>query len=654
MGESTVEKTFATNCGYSLILSNFHRWHPDPPPLALKRPEPPLRVLTISPRCSSSATCRLSALEAQKLRASRFVLGDSRGNLRLAGASPPFQDPNLDKKQKKNHTSKLQELALLLPLALKTSNKKLTKKEILLHILHYIHFLQRSINVAKSLLSFYMADGEGAQGGLGQNPAAASTRPRYSTPSSSPFSAQSHFRGGCRKPQKKKLIRASEHHTRTQSPRRCLVLGKTKKEELSCPDQQGGSIMGLATPLSSSDRCHFPKSELSLPQDDRKESRSQQMLPDVAENKVHCTISGCFCRSSPLPEEPHTAWEAQVGDESIHFLIRTQNYARQKLLHYNSRDKMNKELPDADPWLPTWNPVDSPQGSPLNLGPHRIDDWNATRHPREILNLSPSLFSNPGKLPPKQLLDDGTEYLTQGALFEDTLLDPVTVPVTCKLEVPQNDTAPGTPEDSPDLQSRFQSSVTLDHCYLSLSDNSKTSSSSSEETDTESAPIEQPEGLPSSSDDGDYTWTPTRKASTVSTAGKKARKGQGVRAPMKPRENKKAPCSTLKKKCVNGFIMFCRMNRKQYIRACPGTASTAATKELAQLWRMMTPQEQRPYCIKARRFSRQHNRNVKQAHSSSEDDNGDIPKPFYQLLAEKARKAQGVPENPYRLPLPRE
>lgn len=30
-------------------------------------------------------------------------------------------------------------------------------------------------------------------------------------------------------------------------------------------------------------------------------------------------------------------------------------------------------------------------------------------------------------------------------------------------------------------------------------------------------------------------------------------------------------------------------------RACPGTASTAATKELAQLWRRMTLEERRPY-----------------------------------------------------------
>lgn len=30
-------------------------------------------------------------------------------------------------------------------------------------------------------------------------------------------------------------------------------------------------------------------------------------------------------------------------------------------------------------------------------------------------------------------------------------------------------------------------------------------------------------------------------------------------------------------------------------RTCPGTASTAATKELARLWRVMTLRERRPY-----------------------------------------------------------
>nr|XP_008507686.1 PREDICTED: uncharacterized protein LOC103542522 [Equus przewalskii] len=177
-----------------------------------------------------------------------------------------------------------------------------------------------------------------------------------------------------------------------------------------------------------------------------------------------------------------------------------------------------------------------------------------------------------------------------GVLFEEVFSDPALSPSACALEAPQKDA--------------------------------------------------QAQSLQSSSDeDGDYTWTPTRRASTLSPAGRKARKGRAGRGPVKPKEKKKAlGAGQTKKKCVNGFIMFCRMNRKQYIRTCPGTASTAATKELARLWRVMTLRERRPYCIKARRFSRQHNRIVKQDSSSSEDDDWETPKPFYQLLAEKARR----------------
>lgn len=77
-----------------------------------------------------------------------------------------------------------------------------------------------------------------------------------------------------------------------------------------------------------------------------------------------------------------------------------------------------------------------------------------------------------------------------------------------------------------------------------------------------------PEGPKSTSDeDGDYTWTPTRRVSTLPSARRKTRKGRASRGPVKAKKNKKAPCPTqTKKKCVNGFIMFCRMNRKQYIR----------------------------------------------------------------------------------------
>ncbi|XP_042776429.1 meiosis initiator protein isoform X3 [Panthera leo] len=491
-----------------------------------------------------------------------------------------------ERRQRKNHTSKLQELALLLPMALKKGTKKLTKKEILLHVLHYIQYLQKNIDVAKALLKFHTANGEGGLGGLVRNPAVGPAKLRRSTPSRSPHWRKSRLQGGCRKPRKKKLTGSSERQTRAQKPRRCLALDKPEKWVTPSPEQQGGNVGRTTTPSRCTTSSNHPKAASALPQDDRKGGRSRLTLLDMAENSIHCDIS----RSS------------------------------------------------------------------LALGPPQVNSWAVTGHPSEILGLSPSLFSSPGNTLPEQILEDGTEYLMQG-LFEEVFLDPESPLPDGLLGVPQNKETPSeAPKDPPDSHSLCQSSVSLDHCYLSLSENSNApSSSSSENTDEESVwrQLEDdeadPERLQSSSDeDRDYTWTPTRRAATQPSAGRKARKGragkgQVGRGQAKPKENKKPPCPTqMKKKCVNGFIMFCRMNRKQYIRACPGTASTAATKELAQLWRVMTQQERRPYCVKARRFSLQHNRIVKQDSSSSDDEDWGTPKPFYQLLAEKARSSSDL------------
>ncbi|XP_068383182.1 meiosis initiator protein [Eschrichtius robustus] len=562
-----------------------------------------------------------------------------------------------DRRQRKNHTNRLQELALLLPVALRTGAKKLTKKEILLHVLHYIHYLQRSIDAARALLEFHTADGNGGLGGLGWKLAAGPAKWRHSTPSSTPHSHKSHLWGGCRKPRKKKLAQASERQTRAQNPRRSLALDKPEKQVTPSPDKRGGNMVGTITPPRCLDSCSHPKAVSSPSQGDRKGGRSWLTLLHVAENSVHCDVStsdrdvgfqkpaGCCCKNSAQDAGPYPAFEAQQGVERIYFLNRTQPRPRQKLV-YDYSEEVDKESPDADPWLPAWTPKGSNHGSPLTLGPPQIDNWKATGHPSEILGLSPSLFSSPGKLQPEQILEDGTEYLTQ-ALSEEVFLDPASSPSACTLEGPQKkDTPPEAPKDLPDSHSQCRSLVSLDHCYLSLSENSKVSSSpSSEDTDTDSARRQQEdtqanlEGLQSSSDeDEDYTWTPAQRASALRAAGRKARKGRAGRGLVKPKESKQAPCPTqMKKKCINGFIMFCRMNRKQYIRACPGTASTSATKELAQLWRMMTLKERRPYCTKARRFSRRHNRIVKKGSSSSEDEDWEPPKPFYQLLAEKAR-----------------
>ncbi|XP_020953211.1 basic helix-loop-helix and HMG box domain-containing protein 1 [Sus scrofa] len=586
-------------------------------------------------------------------------------------------------------------------MALKTGTKKLTKKEILLHVLNYIQFLQKSIDVAKALLELHTTAGKGGLGGLGQNPTEGPARWRYSTPSSSLHSHKSRLRGACQKPRKKKLARASERQTRAQNPRRCLALDKPKKQATPSPDRKGGNGYGRVCTTTTTTLAWRA---VYLPASVRISIAIQ--LKDFTFLKA----SGCCGKNAAQGVDlASPAFEAQQGLERIHLLTKTQASPRQKLVFYDPSEEVDKESPDADPWLPAWSPEGCPHGSPLALGPPQIDNWSLTGHPSEILGLRPSLFSSPGKLLPEQILEDGPEDLSQ-ALFAEAYLDPASSPSACGLQGPEKDTPPGGSEDPPDSHSLCQSSFSLDHCYLSLSENSRALSSPSSEatdtdtdsdTDSERRPQEgaeaDREGPPSSSnedEDGDYTWTPTRRATALPAAGRKARKGRAGRGPVRPKESKKAPCPPqTKKKCVNGFIMFCRMNRKQYIRwltqssatlsprppaqlpwsglcpsssllchfcfgatkerpsyqasleeqagcllgACPGTASTAATKELAQLWRVMTLQERRPYCIKARRFSRQHNRIVKQDSSSSEDEDWETPKPFYQLLAEKAR-----------------
>lgn len=164
--------------------------------------------------------------------------------------------------------------------------------------------------------------------------------------------------------------------------------------------------------------------------------------------------------------------------------------------------------------------------------------------------------------------------------------------------IPSQDTPPQAPEDLSDSHSLCLSSVSPGH--LSLSEDSQASfipSSEGMDTDMDtelvwrqqvrgtaievgpsspasshlSAPTQEaqahPEDLKFSSDeDGDYTWTPTRRASTLPSARRKSSRGQADGGPT-TLKNEKASCPTQqKKKCVNGFIMFCRMNRKQYIR----------------------------------------------------------------------------------------
>ncbi|XP_051063165.1 meiosis initiator protein [Phodopus roborovskii] len=528
-----------------------------------------------------------------------------------------------DRKDKKNHTNKLRELALLIPVTMKTRNKKHTKKEILLRVLHYIQYLQRSIDVAKALLKLHGSNNKG----LSRNPSTGPTRRRHSTPSSSPKSC---LWGTCSRP-RKKFTRVSERPTWPQKPRRSLALDQPENLVTAHPGQKEENGEGATYPRDLSPGTH-PTTAPALSEGDG--GGSQLVFLDMAQNIVAYDITSDH-GAGAQHGEPDIDVKAQSRVQRPYLLTRTQPCLRQKLFLCTPSER-DKEASDIDPWLPAWTSEDSPNGSPLASGSSQTNTWHVTNYLSEILGLSSSLFSSPSKTLPGHILEDGDYFLTEGLLEAS--------PADCELEGSQEK---DTPSEGPLGPSNFQSSVSLDHCYLPLSENIEvlsSSSSSSESTDTDSLWGQETP----SDEDRDYTWTPTRESSGLLAAGKKAKKVQASQGPVKPKDNRKACPGQVKKKCVNGFIMFCRMNRKQYIRACPGTASTAATKELAQLWRGMTLEERRPYCTKARRFSRQHNRIVKRESSSSEDDDGQTPKPFYQLLAERAQVSLGLAS----LPLP--
>ncbi|XP_074073515.1 meiosis initiator protein [Macrotis lagotis] len=528
-----------------------------------------------------------------------------------------------ERKRRQNYTNTLQELALLLPVPLQASNKKLTKKEILLHVLHYIGHLQRSIDVTRSLLLFKLTGKE--EGRVG----------------------------------------AKDLH-----PHLTVVRGPFQPVEESTPNRgQEGDIGG--TTLLRRHLAPYQHLKSWLPSS---HDGAELTLLEMAEGTVHLCLATCGGGPGAQEEDPYPFFEAQMtigGGEWLPPHPPREPLLRQELVFYDScEEEEEEEAVDTGPWLSVWPPEGNSGGSPL-VGSSRTRSWLEVGQSSKELGLSPSLFTSPGRLLPGNILQEGTESLTQ-ALFEDVCLSPQSSFPTSLPEALQKkpqDLDPSAPGGSLHSLNLFQSAFSLDHCYLSLSETSKIDSSpSSRVTELVSlwnrrqeASQSTPDGFLSSSDeDGDCTWTPTKRASPLPTSGRKRRRsragggGNSGSSLGRHKESKKAHCPfQLKKKCVNGFIMFCRLNRKQYIRACPGTASTAATKELAHLWRAMTKQERRPYCIKARKFSRQHNRIVRQDCSSEEDDRLS-PKPFHLLLAEKALSSPGLmcPSFPLGSPLP--
>ncbi|XP_077174644.1 meiosis initiator protein isoform X2 [Paroedura picta] len=490
-----------------------------------------------------------------------------------------------DRKKCNNYTSTLKELVQMLPVPLRTSSKRLTKKEILLRVLRYIEHLQTSIDSARSLLQ--VRCGEQKAGGSEQMIPSALKRRRETTPRGKKTKSP----GVCKKPRKTRRTRRSERRGVSKKVCKCLTLdpgkgvspaGAHREESLSSAED--------ASYVPSLSQKHYP----FLPSFQDSGPGSHWPLNanfrDITKNGVPSRASDWHLGSSQEEIKDRSVFSACVAQAAydelrhysegpVHSLI-----GQELVYYYSSCEEEEEEGSRTSPWLSTQSPEGVSQGNVLLCSP-RI---GAQSNTCSDLGLSPSLFSSPARLLPTYVLQGVQEELSP-VLFEDVHLSPQILSGALL---------------------RKEAAHTRPECVVSSSD-----------------------------ENSDSTWTPCKRAKP-SQGSRQKKKKVGRRQKHRPVVCDKRINSSplqLKKKCVNGFIMFCRLNRKHYIRACPGMASTAATRELAQLWRMMTKQERKPYCMKARRFSRLNNRIVRDDFSSEEEEEDlEPPKPFHLLLAEKS------------------
>ncbi|XP_048358040.1 meiosis initiator protein isoform X2 [Sphaerodactylus townsendi] len=544
----------------------------------------------------------------------------------LQPSSKNCKQDSSDRKESNNYTSTLRELAQMLPVPLRTSSKRLTKKEILLRVLRYIEHLQTSIHSARSLLQHRCGEQKGESEQM--SPSALKRRRRETTPRGKKTKAPV----VCKKPRKARRIPKSERRGASKKACKCLPLEPEEdffptdphREESLSNAEDASSVPSLSQkqyPFLPSFQdpgpaAHWPPST---------------NFWDITKNRAPFCASDWHLGSGSeeiKDRDVFSACVAQMAYDELRHHAEGRGHllmGQELVCYYSSCEEEEDEVSRASPWLSTQSPVGISHGSLLLCSP----SVGAQSNTCSDLGLSPSLFSSPGRLLPKHVLQGGQEELSP-VLFEDVYLSPQTFSGTLLRK----------------------SAFTLDHCYLSYSEKGRSDSSpisTTNETSSrnkqflqEGAAHTRPECLRSSSDENsDSTWTPCRKVKPLQALRKKKKKKKKKvgrrqkRQPMSCEKRNNASPLQLKKKCVNGFIMFCRLNRKHYIRACPGMASTAATRELAQLWRMMTKQERKPYCMKARRFSRLNNRIVRDDFSSEEEDL-EPPKPFHLLLAEKS------------------
>lgn len=582
----------------------------------------------------------------------------------------PLQHRRKQREQYRSNVNSLRELAAILPVPPQKREKRLTKKEVLNQVLRYIAFLHRHISNAKSLLknnSVEIDENECCLNGedsTSPEEAGQSNAEEMSPPSSSPNFKKMRLRNICPKPRKKKWMEKTEWRQMLKS-RRCLYSEPAryvKHPQSEIQHEVDLTWQGTSLDTSSS-------SSGSQDNADRLQGRTLYLtLLEAADSREP---EGSSLDNLGKHEMQHgTKYSSEIEERKMDFNHDSSLYdppvsppypslKDQKLVHYLSSHDEDDEV-DRSPWLPQ----EYPRGAAEVHSP--VSNSRTASGLQASLGLSPSLFSSPARH--VQLLQDGKENLTQ-ALFGTVCLSPefpVTKPGDLKLSntrqsqqlhnsywnAPIKDEPDQTVPETPLMASdTFQSTFIFDHCYLpysetSRSDSSQADSTSSGENSCQICPTsekwlrrllqedsDESEHWFSFSDDiedNDITWTPYYRGKLSQPAtSSKLKRGKS----MSQGQRRKRCCALqLKKKCVNGFIMFCRVNRRLYISDHPGTASTVATKALAHVWRTMSKNQRRPYCIKAREFSKMNNRIVRLDSSSSEEkEEVEMPKPLHLL-----------------------
>ncbi|GCB79306.1 meiosis initiator protein isoform X3 [Scyliorhinus torazame] len=517
----------------------------------------------------------------------------------------PLQHRRKQREQYRSNVNSLRELAAILPVPLQKREKRLTKKEILNQVLRYIAFLNRHICNAKSLLknhyvavdeSEYYLNGEDS---TSPDEAAQSNTDEISPPSTPPSIKKMRLRNICPKPRKKKWVEKTERRHVLKSRRRLYSEPALRDNYPRAEGQrevkltwQGPSLDTSSSSSCSQDNTVRPPG-LTLFLTLLELAESQDLAASALRNTGNETNDDP--KGSPEKDERKfsCSYESSMYDPPVNALCLSMK--DQKLVHYLSSHDEDDDI-DRSPWLPQ----ESPQGAAEIHSP--MSGSLATSGLQATLGLSPSLFSSPGRH--IQLLQDKKENLAQ-VLFGAVCLSP---------ELPA--TRPGDLKLSNPSQNQH---YPTGYRNLTLKDSDESERWLSSSDDME---------------DNDITWTPYCRGKYFQQTTLSNQKRTKIISPANHSKIRRKRCCTLqlKKKCVNGFIMFCRINRRLYISDHPGTASTVATKALAHVWRTMSKNERRPYCIKAREFSKKNNRIVRLDSSSSEErEEVEMPEPLHLL-----------------------